>query len=205
MIFPFQYFLTLFLRMPIPLATLNLLMVNFVTNPTILANVITLGANDFNGGLTSASQSADTAAMNTLKGLVAPNDGLLIAAQTWNTNLIDYFKTSATNQGTVAIWCSQNGFSACFTALVSYVTNPNDLLLCYVNLQDATNVSVTLASNPTNLNAGLAAAVTVNNPAITVIMITAGANNFLECIEIVKTSRNNVDADSILSQLLAAL
>jgi len=191
--------------MSIPLATLNTLLVNYVTNTTLLNDLLALGANNYTGGLTSAVQNAATGSIDILKVLVTADEGLTISTQNYDLTLMNYFKANATNQVINAIWCAQNGFPDGFNSLSSYVTNNNDLLLCYTSLEYSTNVETVLANSPTNLNDCLLIAVTKCNITISNLLINAGANNFLTCIEAIKNVRNNSAAEAILSTLLLAL
>ena len=191
--------------MSIPLATLNTLLVNYVTNTTLLNDLLALGANNYIGGLTSAVQNGASSSIDILKLLITADEGLTVATQSYDLSLMNYFKDNATNQITNAIWCAQNGFPDGFNTLSSYVTNNNDLLLCYTSLEDSTNVTSILANSPTNLNDCLLIATTKCNITISNLLIDAGASNFLLCIEAIKNVRNNSAAEAILSTLLLAL
>jgi ankyrin repeat protein len=191
--------------MSISLSTLNILLDSYISNITLVNQILTLGANDYIGGLGSAIEYLATDSIDVLKGSVSANAGLTLATTKNNTGLVNYYKGTATNHLTAILIAAQNQNTTIFDLLLPYVSDVDTLFLCYVYMQNSTEVTNILSSNPTNLNTGLLIACNYCDETIVDILITAGANNFIDCIEAIKLIANNTSAEYILSALLAAL
>jgi len=191
--------------MSISLASLNLLLINNTKNIDLIRALLNLGANDYENALINAIQNKANESINLLKTLVDPDKGLTLSVKTYNIELISYFKETALDVPANAVRCAYYNFLEGFDLLSPYVSNKNDLLLCYVSLNDIINTTSVLADNPTNINYCLGVATVKCYPEITALLIQAGATNILECIEGIKTIKNNKYQEAVLSILLDSL
>jgi len=191
--------------MSIPTSTLNTLLSSYIVNITLTNDILALGANDFLGGLGSALDYQATDSINILKTSVSANDGLLLSVAKGNISLLNYYVANATNHNAALLSASQYQNLYAFNAIVSYVSDVDTLFLSYVNMQNYTEVTNLLSSNPTNKNTALLNASSMCDPTMVDLLLDNGATNYLEAIEIIKNMKNNSNAELILTSLLAKL